>query len=96
MRERDRGLPVVEDAYCPDIFCAELVHLDVLGMNARLTFATPKYDIRDGQRTMTDRVVSAKLIIPVSELDRIARMLNARGDGAALDQEPSEPYRLAS
>ena len=64
--------PPIEWVPVPDIFVEELVHLERLGSNRRLTFTVRQsleYDSR------VSKVVVAKLIVPAEALAAIAAML---------------------
>jgi hypothetical protein len=89
---------VIESAFVPDTFTDECASIDIIGPNARLTFVVPRFRATPaGERVLDERHIVARLVIPIDQLDRIARMISDRGRMAKIEHiAPDDFPRLAN
>jgi hypothetical protein len=92
MTER-RSTPIWDPGCAPDTFTDECVSIDMMGSNARLTFVVPMFDTdEDGARVIKERRVIARLVVPITELDRIARAMSSRHRVLSIEDMPREAF----
>jgi hypothetical protein len=84
---------VIESAFVPDTFTDECASIDIIGPNARLTFVVPRFMATPaGERVLDERHIVARLVIPIDQLDRIARAISERRSGARIEHIPPAAF----